>query len=568
MKKQIFYLSGGGNEIQSQKIDSDFARYIDGKKLMYIPIALDRDSLGFEVCYDWITNLFLNLEYKIDIPQIHMYLDPQAIAEKLFEYDALYIGGGNTFKLLDFLYKNNLFEKIKEFYEGGKPIYGGSAGAIILGKDIGTVEEENDAGYKFNKGFNVLGNISFICHYEPSLDEKIKKYVAEFKQEIIAIPEDSGIKIENGKINEIFGEPLIFSIQNKHKLQSRKRVVVCDYDNPKGYTFPSFGFGSSEKRVWHFAKTVSEFPEFEVIITGPLWLPEYVPNAKYFPKRLDASTYEEFLNNFGKCDYLFAGHEYFDKEKWVNPFEKCADILLSYQLHPYKYSQISFNQQNKFLFCYSDQMLKEYADQKPVKALLFHSGVGENPYFSEKKQDYLLWIGRLDKDKAPHYAVKVTEKLDMKLKILGKSVYQQEYFEQNKQLFDSPNVEMLGVVFGEEKMKLISEAKCAIYTIDKNYSEAGAGVLGEILASGVPIAGMSWTGTDAICEAVNDPNLGQIALVNRMMSDNDVTKHLVDAVKYCLSIDTHKTYEIGSRKYDPKALIRNLFEIIKSKRGM
>lgn len=28
-------------------------------------------------------------------------------------------------------------------------------------------------------------------------------------------------------------------------MKSKKRVIVCDYDNPKGYTFPSFGFGSS-----------------------------------------------------------------------------------------------------------------------------------------------------------------------------------------------------------------------------------------------------------------------------------------------------------------------------------
>ena len=110
------YLSGGGNNIQSKRIDADFAKIIDGKKLMYIPVALNRDTLGFEACYDWITILFQNFEYTVDIPTIHMYLDPIAIADKIFEYDALYIGGGNTFKLLDFLHKNSLFEKIKTFY--------------------------------------------------------------------------------------------------------------------------------------------------------------------------------------------------------------------------------------------------------------------------------------------------------------------------------------------------------------------------------------------------------------------------------------------------------------------
>src|SRR3989344_7128803 len=163
-----------------------------------------------------------------------------------------------------------------------------------------------------------------------------------------------------------------------------KKVIVCDYDNPKGYTFPSFGFGSSEKRIWHFAKTLSEMSEFEVIITGPLWLRDYVPRAKYFSKRLDSSTTKEFLEIYGKCDYLFAGHEYFDKDEWVFPFQKCADVLMSYQLHPYQYTKKSFDAISKFLFCYSEQMVQIYKEQSPIKALLFHSGVDEEPFFSTK----------------------------------------------------------------------------------------------------------------------------------------------------------------------------------------
>lgn len=562
MSKNIFFISGGGNEIQSEKNDTEFAKYIDGKKLMYIPIALNRDSLGFEMCYDWITKLFLRFKYTIDVPQIHMYMDPVAIHEHIFEYDALYIGGGNTFKLLNFLYKNNLFEKVKEFYERGRPIYGGSAGAIILGNDIRTVEEENDAQYSYSRGFDVLQGSSFICHYEEKLDSKIMAYVLKYKQGVIALPEESGLQIVDGEVKKIFGEAFIFTENGKNRLFLKKKVIVCDYDNPKKYTFPSFGFGSSEKRTWHFAKTLSEIDGYEVIITGPLWLPEYVPNAKYFPKRLDASSCDEFLRTFGKCDYLFAGHEYFDKDEWVKPFEKCAEILLSYQLHPYKYKKVSFNQKDKFLFCYSDEMVREYADQKPIKALLFHSGVNEEPYFTEDKKDYLLWIGRLDQDKAPHYAILAAEKLGMKIKILGKTVYQPEYFEKYKALFSFPHVEMMGVVFGKEKMKIISEAQCAIYTINKNYHEAGAGVLGEILSSGVPIAGMSWTGTDAVCEAVDNDELGKIVILSKNYSDEEVADKLSETILKCLKINSRNTFNIGSKKYDPKNLVSKIFKTI------
>lgn len=229
MSKKIFYVSGGGNEIQSEKIDADFASLVDGKKLMYIPIALNRDSLGFEMCYDWITKLFLKFIYKIDVPQIHMYMDPVAISENIFEYDAVYIGGGNTFKLLDFLYKNNLVEKIKGFYEKrGRPIYGGSAGAIIFGNDIHTVDEENDANYIYSKGFDVLNGISFICHYEEGLDKKIMDYVLKYNKDVIALSEDAGLKIVDNEIDKIFGKAFLFTQDGKKLLSRKKKVIVCD----------------------------------------------------------------------------------------------------------------------------------------------------------------------------------------------------------------------------------------------------------------------------------------------------------------------------------------------------
>jgi glycosyltransferase involved in cell wall biosynthesis len=312
-------------------------------------------------------------------------------------------------------------------------------------------------------------------------------------------------------------------------IKPKKRVIICDYDNPKKYTFPSFGFGSSEKRVWHFAKTVSELDEFEVIITGPLWLPEYVPNAKYFPKRLNGGSCKEFLDTFGRCDYLFAGHEYFDKDEWVDVFEKCADTLISYQLHPYQYKKISFDGKKKILFCYSDQMLNTCKEQKP------------------------------------NYAVEAARLLNLNLWILGKTIYQPDYFEKHKKDFNSSHVKMLGVKFGEEKMNIISKAACAIYTIDKNYSEAGAGVLGEILSSGVPIAGMTWVGDDAIVEAVNHKDLGKVINANNI-SESKIPEELSAAVRYCLKLKRKQVYSLGKKKYDPHMLVRNIFKIIENRR--
>lgn len=209
MKKSIIFIAGGGNEIQSRDIDSLFAKYIDGKKLMYIPVALNRDVLGFEACYDWLTGVLLKFNYEIDVPQIHMYLDPVAINENIFTYDAIYIGGGNTFKLLDFIYKNNLFEKIKKFSKEGGVIYGGSAGAIILGNNINTVKEENDNKYLFEEGLNLFGNYSIRCHYNPDTDiTKIALFIKRSNLPVIALPESTGVIIEDGRAKVVGDEPL------------------------------------------------------------------------------------------------------------------------------------------------------------------------------------------------------------------------------------------------------------------------------------------------------------------------------------------------------------------------
>lgn len=224
VKKNIIFIAGGGDEIQSKEIDSMFAKRIDGKKVMYIPVALNRDTLGFEACYDWLTGLLLKFTYEIDVPQIHMYLDPLAISESMSKYDAIYIGGGNTFKFLDFIYKNNLFEKIKNFSEEGGLIYGGSAGAIIFGSDINTVEEENNAGYVYSKGFDVLGGMSFICHYNEKLDSKIFEFVSKNKKQVIALPEESGLVIVDGKIEKQIGKFFLFNEKGKNPFLIKKKL--------------------------------------------------------------------------------------------------------------------------------------------------------------------------------------------------------------------------------------------------------------------------------------------------------------------------------------------------------
>ena len=154
------------------------------------------------------------------------------------------------------------------------------------------------------------------------------------------------------------------------------------------------------------------------------------------------------------------------------------------------------------------------------------------------------------------------KQINQKIKILGESKYQPDYIQTIQNLFNDKMVEIVGTVHGEEKMKLISEAKCAIYTLDKDYVEAGAGVLGEYLISGVPIAAISWRGNYAVCEAVDQPQLGQVQNVNPLMSEEEIVSKLAQSIVACEKLDRRIIYQIGQDKYNMIKIMKRIFTIM------
>ncbi len=211
-------LSGGGDIDVSFKLDEKFFSLLrDNAQILYIPVALNRTKLGFEGCYDWFSNIISQHSGKKDI-DFTMLLDGDNVPD-FDRYDSVYIGGGNTYKLLDYVYKNNIGKKITEYIKNGGIVYGGSAGAIILGKNIKTAEEENDNNYVHSDGLNLVENRSVICHYTESLDEKIFETAKRINSIIIALPENAGLILgSNGKILEIVGNVFVFDEKSKKQI--------------------------------------------------------------------------------------------------------------------------------------------------------------------------------------------------------------------------------------------------------------------------------------------------------------------------------------------------------------
>lgn len=217
--KGTIYLSGGGDVDKTTIIDSHFIKSLPRKEILYIPIAMERDLIGYEACYDWLTNAVSKLSE--DFIDVSMVLDLDKNKD-IKHFSAIYIGGGNTYKLLKVINRSGFSIVLKDYIQNGGIIYGGSAGAIILGKDISTVKEENiKYNYGSSLGLSLIGDYSIICHYQEDKDVQIKEYLKENNNPVIAIPEGVGLVVK-GNLMTVLG---VGSIAIFEKDEAPKKVL-------------------------------------------------------------------------------------------------------------------------------------------------------------------------------------------------------------------------------------------------------------------------------------------------------------------------------------------------------
>lgn len=114
--------------------------------------------------------------------------------------------------------------------------------------------------------------------------------------------------------------------------------------------------------------------------------------------------------------------------------------------------------------------------------------------YEEKKEDYLLYTGRLIQRKGIHIAVDLCNRLGMKLKVAGQPLYPEpkEKFEWSLKHvgISGPNVEYLGVLDEVELDKVRCKAKALI--APSLYMEPFGLIIPEALFSGTPVITTDW----------------------------------------------------------------------------
>lgn len=221
------FLNGGGCGTQTQETYKEINKIIDhNKPVLYVPLAMDENEHPYDSCYEWIKG---EIEI-IDVPRIDMVRTFDELAEKDYNnYSMIYLGGGNTFKLLNGIKENNIFNKIKTYINNDGIVYGSSAGSVIFGKDINVIDvmDKNTINLKDTKGFDLLNGKSLFVHYinyksryteeeNKMLIEKYTKFLIDYtinNENVIAYPEENTIFID-GDIIKMIGKSSYYTFND------------------------------------------------------------------------------------------------------------------------------------------------------------------------------------------------------------------------------------------------------------------------------------------------------------------------------------------------------------------
>jgi dipeptidase E len=183
------------------------------RRLLFVPYAL-QDHARY---VDELRERGINAGY--ELVGIHDFPNPmQAVRDA----EAIFVGGGNTFRLLASLYKLDLLEPIRERVHGGMPYLGISAGCNVACPTIMTTNDmpitqppslralslvpfQVNPHYYFGQNY-VKRDDTLHEHFGETRDDRIREFHEMNDTAVIGLWEAGILRIENGTI-QLRGAP-------------------------------------------------------------------------------------------------------------------------------------------------------------------------------------------------------------------------------------------------------------------------------------------------------------------------------------------------------------------------
>ncbi|MDN3256759.1 dipeptidase PepE [Streptomyces sp. MA25(2023)] len=171
----------------------------DGARLAFVPYALaDHDAYTAKVRGSLAGA-------GIDVRGVHEGGDPLA---RLGEADAVFVGGGNSFRLLSALYRTGLREALIEAAGGGLPYMGASAGTNMAAPSLRTT---NDMPIVEPPSFEALGLVPFqinphyldpdpaSTHKGETREERLTEFLEENDVPVLGLREGSWFRVDGDR---------------------------------------------------------------------------------------------------------------------------------------------------------------------------------------------------------------------------------------------------------------------------------------------------------------------------------------------------------------------------------
>ena len=166
------------------------------KNVLFFPFALaDRDAYAAQA-----RARFAKMGYGLD--SLH---EVSAKQQAVQDAEAIFIGGGNTFRLLKALYDLDVLQTIKARVAAGMPYIGSSAGSNVAAPTIRTT---NDMPIVEPPSFAALGLVNFQInphyldpdpgsrHMGETREERLLQFLEENETPVIGLREGAMIRVE------------------------------------------------------------------------------------------------------------------------------------------------------------------------------------------------------------------------------------------------------------------------------------------------------------------------------------------------------------------------------------
>ena len=169
-------------------------------KILFFPFALhDRDTYATKA-----KARFEAMGYSFEA--VHAVSDAR---EAIEQTDAIFVGGGNTFRLLKALQDLDLLDPIRRKVKDGAPYIGSSAGSNVAGPTIKTTK---DMPILQPRSFDSLGLVPFqisphfldpdpnSTHMGETQEERILQFLEENQTPVVGIREGAWLVCENSAV--------------------------------------------------------------------------------------------------------------------------------------------------------------------------------------------------------------------------------------------------------------------------------------------------------------------------------------------------------------------------------